>query len=299
MLHTLRGILGIAMLAVLFHYVNMSDVVNSVRRANIWYLLAAIVLASANIGIQILKWRYFVRLINPESTNLESIASYMFGMALGTVTPGQIGEFGGRALRHSSITAGAIVGLTLVDKLQMISVLGIAGVVSLPFLFHLGSGISVLIILPSSLALFGLFFNPGVLTWMMGRLNLKFLKRQPVQDFVQAIAVFRPPQLWWSLFLSVSFYLVICLQMYLLLNALSEVDLVSAFLGFAPMMLVKALFPISLGDLGVREAGSVYFYSFLGIEPSTALSAALLLFLINVFAPSVVGIVFMPRTSAK
>lgn len=295
----LRGFLGLALLIVLFQYVSLDELLDSWRKARFDYLSMAVLLAGANLSIQILKWRYFVRLIDPKCTSMEALASFMFGMALGTVTPGQIGEFGGRALRHNSMKAGAIVGLTLIDRLQMICVLGIAGIVSLPFLLGWGSTRSILIIAPSCSILLLLFFNPRIVPAMIARLDLKVLQRPAVEDFVSAVEAFRMPQLIRSFLFSAVFYLVVCLQMFLLLNAFAEVGFLDAFSGFACMMLLKALLPISLGDLGIREASSVYFYSLLGIAPATALSASLLLFVINVLAPSIVGLAFIPKLSNK
>jgi uncharacterized membrane protein YbhN (UPF0104 family) len=87
--------------------------------------------------------------------------------------------------------------------------------------------------------------------------------------------------------------------MYLLLNAFENVGPVEAFLGFAAMMFTKSLIPISLGDLGIREASSVYFYSFCGVAESTSLSAALLLFAFNILLPSLAGLLFIPKLSAR
>jgi uncharacterized membrane protein YbhN (UPF0104 family) len=65
------------------------------------------------------------------------------------------------------------------------------------------------------------------------------------------------------------------------------------------MMFFKALIPISFGDLGIREASSVYFYSLVGIPQTTALNASLLLFVINILLPAVLGIIFMPRSPSR
>jgi uncharacterized membrane protein YbhN (UPF0104 family) len=283
----------------LFQFVSVSDVASSFLTARVECLAGALILVIPNLGLQMLKWRYFVRLINPESTNLETAASLLFGITLGTVTPGQIGEFGGRALRHTSIQVGAIVGLTMVDRLQMMCVMGIAGAASLTILLELGPALTALVDGLAVVTFLGLFFNPRVIPLLISHVRLEVLQRPWVQDFNEAVAVFRPSHLFIALVLSVTFYLVICLQMFLLLNAFSSVKPGDAFLGFAAMMFLKALVPISLGDLGIREASSVYFYSLRGIATTTSLSAALILFVINVLFPSILGLLFMPKVPDK
>ncbi|MBF8296262.1 MAG: flippase-like protein [Bacteroidetes bacterium] len=294
-----RAVLAVILLVLLFQFVSVSDVATSFLTARVEYLAGGLLLVVANLGLQVLKWRYFVRLMNPESTNLETAASLLFGITLGTVTPGQIGEFGGRALRHTSIRVGAIVGLTMVDRLQMMCVMGIAGTASLTILLDLGAVLTALIVGLAVLAFLGLFFNPQIVPLLIFRVRLKMLQRPWVQDFNEAVAVFRSRQLIMALLLSVTFYLVIYLQMFLLLNAYSSVQPGDAFLGFAAMMFLKALVPISLGDLGVREASSVYFYSLRGIASATSLNAALLLFVINVLFPSIIGLLFVPKVPQK
>jgi uncharacterized protein (TIRG00374 family) len=298
-LFLIRGLLGVAVLILLFQYVNVADVLDSILKARFEYLVCAFVLMTANLATQVLKWRYFVRLMNPEISNTETLASFMFGMTLGTVTPGQIGEFGGRVLGHGSLPAGRIIGLTLVDRLQMICVLGSAGIISLTVLFHFGVLLTTSTMILASLVFIYLFFNPQFVVRLISHLKFKWIQRTTVQDFLEAITVFHSRQLFVSFLFSIAFYLIVFFQMYLLLNSFSEVGLTDALLGFAAMMFLKALVPISLGDLGIREASSVYFYSLRGIASATSLSASLLLFFINVLLPSILGLVFIPKFRSK
>jgi uncharacterized protein (TIRG00374 family) len=291
----LRGVLAVVLLVVLFQFVNLSEVTQALQAAKPEFIIGAGLLMFVNIGFQILKWRYFVRLVNPKATNLETAASLLFGITLGAITPGQIGEFGGRALHHSSITAASIVGLTLVDKIQMLCIMGIAGTASLVILFECGTMVGMIAIVVTTVFFLLVFFRFNSLQRMMSRYTFGFLRRPMIRDFLSAVDIFRSRDLMISFGLSAGFYIVIFLQMFLLLNAFSPVHLGDAFLGFAAMMFLKSLVPISLGDLGIREAGSVYFYALRGIANATALNAALLLFAINILLPSLIGLLFMPR----
>jgi uncharacterized protein (TIRG00374 family) len=291
----LRGLSAVILLAILFQFVSFRDVWQAFLAAKPAFIVAAGMLMLANIGLQLLKWRYFVRLVEPAATNLETVASLLFGITLGTLTPGQIGEFGGRAIRHRSVPAGTIVGLTLVDKVQMLCIMGIAGVISLVILFQLG-GILGTVVAATAVILFTfLFFRLGALHDVISGFKTRFASRPVVQDFLSALVIFKTRDLIVSFCLSTGFYAVVYAQMFCLLSAFSPVRADDAFLGFAAMMFVKSLVPISLGDLGIREAGSVYFYAIRGIAAATALNAALLLFTINILVPSLVGLFFIPK----
>jgi len=181
----------------------------------------------------------------------------------------------------------------------MICVLGSFGVASLTALYNFGVILTAGTVLPCSLVFMYLFFNPHVVARLVSRLSLGIRERPLVRDFLEAITVFRSKQLLISFFFSIVFYLIVFFQMYLLLNSFSAVGLIDSLLGFAAMMFLKALVPVSLGDLGIREASSVYFYSLRGIAVTTSLSASLLLFVINILIPSVFGLIFTPKFTSK
>ncbi len=295
----LKGLVSLVLLILLFQFVNIADVTTSLLRARFEYVVYALLLVSANLGLQLLKWRYFVRLVNPSCSNLETTASLLFGITLGAITPGQLGEFGGRALRHSSISPGAILGLTLVDKLQTMCIMAVAGILSLTILLPLSASVAIagnILVVASSLAV---FFNPGMVVWAVSRVRKSLLEKAWVQDFIDAVRIFKIEHLVIAFALTSIFYLVLFIQMFLLLNAFGTVGLYDAFLGFAAMMFLKALVPISLGDLGVRETSSVYFYALRGIAHATSLNASLLLFVLNVLIPSVVGLIFIPKSWSR
>ena len=50
----LRGLLGIALLILLFQYVDFTDVIDSISKARFEYLAGALVLVAANLGTQVL-----------------------------------------------------------------------------------------------------------------------------------------------------------------------------------------------------------------------------------------------------
>ena len=57
-------------------------------------------------------------------------------------------------------------------------------------------------------------------------------------------------------------------------------------------MFAKSVIPqLSLGDLGIREGFTIYFYNKSGIAASTSFDASFFLFLINLVFPSLVGLI--------
>ena len=294
-----RIVIGGLILYGILRIVTIEEVIAAFQAARVDFMTMALVLVVANLGLQALKWRYFVRRADPGSSNFETIASLLFGITLGVLTPGQIGEFGGRALRHSSLQAATVIGLTMIDKLQMLLVMGVAAAVSYVSLVALESWLRALLIVLVWTACLYVFFRPELLHRLFNSVPLKMFQREWARDLIQSLTLLHRNDLLFAFAMTIAFYGTIYLQMFILLNAFSPVGWWEAFLGFAAMMFFKALIPISFGDLGIREASSVYFYSLVGIPQTTALNASLLLFVINILLPAVFGLIFMPRSSRR
>ncbi|MBI3578702.1 MAG: flippase-like domain-containing protein [Ignavibacteriales bacterium] len=290
-----RILIGIVLFYLVLQLVSLPNVIKAFEQARLGYVFFALFLLGANVGIQIIKWHYFLRLADSTVTLKQATTSLLFGITLGSFTPGQVGELGGRALRHTGEFSAQIIGFTIIDKLQMFLVMGMGGIVGFIFLFSLPVLEQVMISVGGTLIFLILFFRPSLLKQIVEKIPFRIVKHEWVEDFLRTLTKFHSKELLYSLALTVIFYAVIWLQMFLLLNAFSPVGPWQAFLGYAAMMFSKALLPISLGDLGIREVSSVYFFSRIGIPETTALNAAFLLFVINMVVPALAGLFFLPK----
>jgi len=88
---------------------------------------------------------------------------------------------------------------------------------------------------------------------------------------------------------------LIVFQLWLLVNAFSDVNFLSGLNSASAAHFAKTLFPVTIGELGIREASVIYFFKGHGVTESAAVSAALLLLLMNVVIPSLVGATFITR----
>jgi len=52
--------------------------------------------------------------------------------------------------------------------------------------------------------------------------------------------------------------------------------------------------PFSVGDIGIREGTSKIVFSLYNIDKESAISAAFLLFVINILVPSLIGLFLIP-----
>jgi hypothetical protein len=93
-------------------------------------------------------------------------------------------------------------------------------------------------------------------------------------------------------------YGVFTLQFGLLLLIFDvSLPLSAAVSGIFLVFFAKTLIPALnfLGDLGIREASSLYFFSFYDVEPARIVAVTLTLWCINILLPVLVGIVWVMK----
>ncbi len=289
----IRIIVSAIVLYFVFSLVTWENVLSAYRSAESKFILFGGLLLIANLGIRTLKWRIMLHSVKNNPTFGESFGSVMLGISLGSFTPGEVGEFAGRALHISDAKKSHLVGLALLDKAQIFAVTGAAGTISLIFLLFN----DLIIIIPISCVIVFLsyvfFMRMDLLAKLGHRLNASFFQRSWITRVLDGFTLLKSQQLFSTLIYTIVFHFVLIIQMFFFILAFGEITVFHAFIGTSAMLFVKSCLPISLGDLGIREAGSVFFFSTFGLSQAAALNASLLLFVINVLLPSICGIIFL------
>jgi uncharacterized protein (TIRG00374 family) len=293
----IRIIISALILYFLISLIQWENVLSAYKTANLIYILLASIFLIANLGIRIFKWRIMIKSVKKGPTFKEAFMSVMLGISLGSFTPGEVGEFAGRILHISDVKRSHLIGLTLLDKAQIFIITTSFGLISLsvlmienPYWTFIFSILTVFIFL-----FFALKMN--IIAAMGHRINASFFDKPWLTRVIDGFSMLNRGQLLTTLLCTTIFHLVIIIQIYFLLNAFENISFINSFIGMSAMMFVKSLLPISLGDLGIREAGAIYFFSHFSISNAAALNGSLLLFFINIFIPSVIGIFFLRHQS--
>jgi uncharacterized membrane protein YbhN (UPF0104 family) len=288
-----RVIVGLFVLYFVISLVEWHNVIAAFRSADTRFIIIGALLLLANIGIRTLKWRIMLLSVKDNPTFTEAFGSVMLGISLGSFTPGEIGEFAGRALHVTDAKRSHLIGLALLDKAQISIITICAGLISLAFLTFNNSLFvlltSIIIVFLSSIFIMRLY----KIAALGHRLNAAFFKKTWLTKIFDGFNLLKPGQLLITVICTLAFHGVLILQMFFIVNGFDKISLTHAFIGTSSMMFVKSLLPISIGDIGIREAGSIYFFSIYGISQAAALNASLILFFINIFIPSAVGAYFI------
>jgi len=291
----IRLLVAVGLLVAIVNLVNMDDFIVAFQQASILHVLAAAILLVVNMGIQFFKWNYMIRFLG-DIPRKDVLASFFFGMTLGSFTPGQLGEFGGRAIHLPARERGTIIGLAVIDKLQMFGIMAFAGIGSLLLLFDVHS--TEVILLAAVISVLILFFllRFSAARLLLLKIGVSKLRHPWVMQAVDSLSLFRAKDILITTCMTIMFYATIYCQLYLLMNAFQQIGLYDSFVAYASMMFSKALLPFSIADLGIREFGLVYFTSKLGYPSPAALASSLLLFVINIAVPALIGLFFIPHT---
>ena len=292
----LKAAAGAALLAGLVWYVDIHALIASVRTARIDFLAAGAGLAAVNVGLQFARWKFLLRLIRVPASNASVFASLSAGFTAGFFTPGQIGEIGGRLFGLDARYRASVLSMSAVDKLYVLGATIASGTLSALMFFPLflpavwGIGLTV-----ASYGLLGAvaagFLFPSLTKSLLERLPQRIRSHR----LFGAVTVFETDFTNASgqtlTLLTAALFGVIILQYHCFVNAFTDAPLTASALCVPIVLFVKSIIlPISIGDLGIRESASVFFYTRAGVTAAASLNASLCVFTVNIVVPALLGI---------
>jgi uncharacterized protein (TIRG00374 family) len=290
-----RFVIGGGLLYLVLRMVSIEKILAALQSASTPYVCLAAVLLVVNLALRVIKWRFMLHIVKDESSWWESSSSLLLGVTLGSFTPGQIGELGGRSMRVNHSKSSHVVGLTLVDRTQVFLVIAMTGTFAYSFFLFANTALAVSVGVCCAAACLYFYFRLDLVKKVAHRIHWKVFRHSWIDEMIDSFTFIGRDHVLPTLFYSLTYYGVLTLQMYFLVNAFAPLSIWHVFLGFSAMMLFKSLINISISDIGVREASTVYFFSLLGVPDASALSASGLMFTINIIIPSLVGVFFLPK----
>ncbi len=297
-----KVIIAAIVLYIIVSKIGASDIYHIFLSADPYFLLTAILLLPLNIFFQYYKWKLLCNETLNEQHKRSIFFSLMQGISVGLFTPARLGEILGRklSLKHNSLLEVTI--MTAVDKLFNLFAVGFFGAVAV--LFYMSYHLNIDAMITTSLAILIVFVFAFFLLLLISEeywriLILDFLSRfkilQKVKPKLQVLKQLNKALLIKLSLFSILQYGVYLSQFALLSAAFAErPDLfIFGWIG-ALMFFTKTLIPsISYGELGIREAVSIYFLTAFGYSQVIGFNASISIFFINILIPSAAGIVFL------
>lgn len=302
-------VLLVAMLAYLYFTIrekgqSLKDVYQLLRenlRSSHWLELTIVVLLTpVNWACESRKWQLLAQKIGQISF-LQSLKGVLAGLALGFMMPNNVGDAAGRVLSLQSNQRLTGVGAALLSNgLQfytslLFGTLGWAYLISQQSMLQQWPQLMLLGLLIVTI-LFGI--------WLIIRRKSaeKYLERfrwfRWIEPYVDVIAQYNLTEIRRAFCWAILRYGVFTIQFGLLLLVFDvSLPVLAAISSIFLVFFAKTLIPALnfLGDLGIREASSLYFFSFYTVEPARIVAVTLTLWCINILLPVLIGVFWVMK----
>jgi len=271
---------------------------------NYYIFSVAAILSLLNIYLQFLKWKLLCNVCLDENDNKSIFHSLFFGFAAGSFTPARLGEYFGRGLAFKNSTLSSVAITVMIDKLFNLFFIFLFGSMSMIFFIDFSFHLEKFISLSLFIILFLLFVFIGILLvnenlWK-NVFHKTFSKIVIIQKMVNQLRILKNLErkdLLKLSFFSFMFYSCFIIQYGLLVSSFTNsMNFFYHLWAGTLTIFVKTIIPaITFGELGVREAASMYFVSEFGFNEQAGFNAAFLLFVINILIPSLIGLFLLFR----
>jgi glycosyltransferase 2 family protein len=258
-----------------------AKVLQELLGANMWLVAASVLLVFPLIGLKAWRWHIILKDLGLPVSFERAYRLYAFGMAAGSFTPGQAGDFiKAWQLNQAGYSLSTGLVSNILDRLFDIAVLVLLASSGLLLL-----GSSFLSLLPALMALLvGLIAGLGILSLPAWRdklvgLALKLILRRKAVSQVEPTAQLKPVRFILVFFLTLAANGLVLFRVWLLALSLglnlNFLELVAA----SSLATVAALIPISIGGIGPRDFALNAIMGKIGysVEKAVSLSTFILL----------------------
>lgn len=284
----------------LYQGLDQKKLLGVLSNCRVGYLSMALLLLIPNLLLQYAKWHYLLSGLGKRISRLEILGSVFVGVAFG-LTPGRVGEVG-KLFFIKNVNRMHLLGLAVIEKIYDLYPVIIFGLLSLPMLpdafftaLLINRIAAFLLAILVIMAVLLLVFYPGMIAVLLKYIDIAVLHRNRYyEQMISAFQSFKQAQSLVLFRYTVMLFLVYTSQFVLLSTSLDPgADIYMYPAGWLSILL-KTLLPVSIGDIGIREGAAALIYPHFGFNKEAAVSAAMLLFIINLLLPALIGVLLMP-----
>jgi len=290
--HPVKARLGVVVIlfSIQIYNIRPGGIVIALKQARPLYFMYAIVLMIPNLLLQLFKWRFILRDLNPKPSLKTTAVSLFGGFFLGASSPGRIGELARGILipGHSKIK---IASLTLVDKGFSQLIVYLFGLTALGFAFFSFSMPWSLSIIPFviEVVIIGILFNIHRAEPILEKFFHKLTHSERVDNALAAFDALSVRTVLGMFAYSIPFYLTFTSQYYCTIRCFTDISPITAIRTIPLIFFFNSMLPIAIGDFGVKEFFAVHILNRYGISGGPAFSATLAHNMLTFLVPSFIG----------
>jgi uncharacterized protein (TIRG00374 family) len=287
-------IISVLVLMFLIHIISYKEIVKALAQASKTWALAGLSLLALNLFLQYKKWLILAQLEKPDVAPKEVFTSLLAGITLGFITPGRLGEFG-RSMFISQTNWTHLFSFILADKLLILLNVILFGIIGLTYFIksfltlHYWVLVSILAFIIEIILVYALI-KPS----LFKNTVLPFTKRHSfLFKISEGFKKLNSTIIKQLIMLNLAYYLTFTIQFCFFIKSFFPLSFFKCFIASCAILIVKTMFPIAVGDLGVREGATVLFLSHFNVPKAAAFNASLMLFIINILIPSLLGFLYI------
>jgi uncharacterized protein (TIRG00374 family) len=293
-------VLSLALLWFLSTKIDFVKAGEDIRAADIGYLICAFVIYLLINLILLVRWFIFIKALNLKVSFLSVMRYFLIGILGNSLLPSAVG---GDVIKLLGLCRGSnekpkIVASALIDRLSGFAGMVVVATLSFIFGFRYISNPSVVILIAvmagASLFLGTILFNETAYSFcsqIFSRLP-KFKNSLMRMHYDIAHLKGRQDTIYQAIALSALSQITLAFVFFLVSKALHQNVAFFYFLIFTPLICVVATVP-SIGGLGVREAGSAYFFGKVGLSVAQASSVTFIPYLFMVLVGLLGGLFYL------
>ncbi len=290
--HPMMARLGVIVIlfTIIIYNVHPAEIITAFKQARPRFLMYAIFLMIPNLLLQLFKWRFIMRDLNPKPSIKIAAVSLFGGFFLGASSPGRMGELARGFLipGHSKIK---IASLTLVDKGFSQLMIYLFGLTAMGFAFFSFSIPWFISIIPFfvEVIVIGIVFNIHRTEPVLERFLHKFTHSERVNNALAAFDALSLKTVLGMFAYSIPFYLTFTFQYYCIIRCFSSISMITSLKTIPLIFFFNSMLPISIGDFGVKEFFAIHILNRYGISGGPAFSGTLTHNVLTFLVPSLIG----------
>lgn len=271
--------------------------VSTLSYEKVWFLVLALIMMPINWSLEAVKWGGLVNKFEKISFK-DSYFAIMSGLTLGILTPGRIGEYGGRVLYVQAENNWKAVITTFVTSIsQNLVNLTFGSCCTIAFVYY-NFGLDQMLLIASLLFVFTLtlvtytlYFHIDTLKKFLKKISIPFISKA-ISKHLKVLKLFSKQDLLKVSIWSLVRYTVYSTQYVLLLYFFGiEGSFIMLFLGVSTIFLIQSALPLPpMFSVFARSEIALIVWGIFSVNEIAILSSSFGLWIINLLIPAFIGL---------
>ncbi len=295
----LRFIISASLIIFVFSKIDLKNVLNCLKEANIFLLAFSLSLHFVGVLLGSSRWKVLLKSYGIDVPHKDLYRLYMIGSFFNTFLPTSVGGDAVRMFKVSSLTDKRAQAVTSVIIERFIGMLILYIISFFSFIFYFGfeeeKGLFFTIA-------FLLLASIGFIIFILSPLSDKIIKIVPSSFLKEKLEkihyslkypVREPKTLFKVLAYTTLLQINVVIYFFIISNAIKMKLSIVYFFILIPIILTVTMLPITIGGIGLRESGFVFLFSRFGVIPEKALTLSILGYFISLVFAGFGGLVYI------